>query len=194
MSIQYSAYQVTEFFIEKIQEKGVQAIDILVNGHDDDYTYEGEEEDIKKLFTEAKNISHKYESMTIDMDGKWMENLHLLLSGTESFQIPIFTISHQLNDREFLLINALTGTHKIDEGSSYLQVSYLCASEVKEAATNLLKVVDEDLVSRWHYCESIAVVRTIWEIDEVKEYLNEELIPFFKRASNVGAGIVVVLS
>jgi hypothetical protein len=192
MSIQYAAYQVTEFFIQKIQEKGVEAIDILF-GYDDDYTYGGVEEDVKKLFAEAKTINHNYELMTIDMDGKWMENLHLLLSGTEGWQLPSFTISHQLNDREFLLVNALTGIHKIDD-ISYLQTSYLCPSEVKEVAANLPKIMDEDLESRWIYCESIAVVRTGWDLDEVIEFLNDELIPFFKRASNAGDGIAVVLS
>ena len=194
MSIQYGAYQVTEFFIEKIQEKGLEAIDILFSARLDDYIYGGTEDDIKQLWTEAETIDHN-ESMTIDVNGKWMENLHLLLSGNGGWQVPTFTISNNLNDREFLLINALTGIHKLDTyRTDYLQVSYLCPSEVKEVAANLPKIMDEDLESRWSYCESISVVSTGWDIDEVKEFLEQELIPFFKRASKADAGIAVVLS
>ncbi|WP_041429186.1 DUF1877 family protein [Synechococcus sp. PCC 7502] len=162
----YGAILISSYFIQEIEETGFEAV---------------------KFFW-ADSIDYFPELETRGED--WMANLHLLLSGSENFAMPSFIISHDMEGKEFLLINALMGCHNIENNEFH--ASYLYPSEVREVSQKLPEILKEDLSIRWSYLEGKQTIAWDWDLDKAKEYIKEKLIPFYNKASDYESGILVI--
>jgi hypothetical protein len=197
MSIEYFAYQISSSLVERLERNSTVFFQVfwdadLVEDFEE-FQEHAEEggldlselgEDALAIFTEAKHS----ELMTLDVVGEFVESLHLLLSGEDMFyNTPDFIVK---NHNGLLLINALIGIHKIDVN---MDAFYLSPSEVKEVATALPRILEEDLEQR----RSLFYPRarySFYPSSEVSEFLTNELLPLYQSSSEQGSAILIAIS
>ena len=203
MSVGYLAYQVSSGLIQIMEEKGKDAFNVfwsadMADDFEDLREYAEEAEfdleilgaDAISIFEEASNLDDS-DKLTIDADGKWAQNLHLVLSGCASFELPNMIIDQQL-DRQ-ILVGALTGCHVIE--NACMPVFYVRPSEVSEILNVLPQFLDEDLGARWERLRGRVSPRDdYFSVDEAREFLQEQLIPLYQKATECGDGILICLA
>jgi Domain of unknown function (DUF1877) len=205
MSVEYLAYQVSPFLIQKLEEKGHNVFNLFweadlveefeeLQGYveDGDLNLEILGEDAVAIFEEAKSF-YDSDKITIDVDGKWAEPLNLVLTGCASFEASDFLVSNELDGEPLLLVSALTGCHSIENMD--MPVFYMLPLEVQEIANTLPQILNENLDERWKRLRhKIRTGEDYFSADEAYEFLKEQLIPFYDQASQNGYGVLVVLS
>jgi Domain of unknown function (DUF1877) len=205
MSVEYFAYQVSPFLIQKLEEKGQDVFNLFWEAEmvedfeelqeyveNDELNLEILGEDAVAIFEEAKSFDDSGKGI-IDVDGKWAELLHLVLTGCASLQASNFLVSNELDGEPLLLVSALTGCHSIE--NSDMPVFYMLPSEVQEIANSLPQILDENLDERCDRLRHKIRAGEGWfSADEAYEFLQERLIPFYNQASQHGYGVLVALS
>lgn len=205
MSVEYLAYQVSPFLIQKLEEKGHDAFNLfweagVVEDFEElqEYAEDGElnldtlGEDAITIFEEAQSFDES-DGNKIDVNGKWAQTLHLVLTGRSSFQVPNFLVSNELDGEPLLLISALTGCHSID--TTDMPVSYLRPLEVQEIANALPQILSESLDERWERLRHrITTEEDEFSAEEAYEFLQEQLIPFYNQAVERNCGVLVAIS
>jgi Domain of unknown function (DUF1877) len=205
MSVEYLAYQVSPFLIQKLEEKGHNVFNLfweadLVEEFEElqGYVEDGElnleilGEDAVAIFEEAKSFDGSGKS-TIDVDGKWAKPLHFLLTGCASFEPSNFLVSNELDGEPLLLVSALTGCHSVE--NTDMPVFYMLPLEVQEIANALPQILNENLDERWKRLRhKIRAEKDYFSADEAYEFLREQLVPFYNQASQNGDGVLVALS
>jgi Domain of unknown function (DUF1877) len=205
MSVAYSAYQVSPFLIQKLEEKGHDVFNLfweadLVDEFEDlqGYVEDGDlnleilGEDAIAIFEEAKSFDDSGKGK-IDVNGKWAEPLNLVLTGYSSFEASNVLVSNELDGEPLLLVSALTGCHSVD--NTDMPVFYMLPSEVQEIANALPQILNENLDKRWKRLRhKIRAEKDYFSADEAYEFLQDRLIPFYNQASQNGDGVLVALS
>ncbi|MBE9181176.1 DUF1877 family protein [Oculatella sp. LEGE 06141] len=205
MSLEYLAYQVSPFLIQKLEEKGNDVFNLFLEARlvEDfqelqEYAEDGElnletlGEDAIAIYEEAQSYD-KSDENKIDVNGKWAQTLHLVLTGRSSFQVPNFLVSNELDGEPLLLVSALTGRHSID--TTDMPVFYLRPSEVQEIANALPQILDEDLDERWDRLRHrITTEEDEFSAEEAYKFLQEQLIPFYNQAIERNYGVLVAVS
>jgi hypothetical protein len=203
MSVGYIAYPVSSGLIQILEQKGKDAFNLfwsadMADDFEDLEEFAEEAEfdlailgaDAKSIFDEAKNFDDSDKSR-IDANGKWAQNLHLVLSGCPSFEMPDFIISQQLDAP--IQVSALTGCHAIEDAG--MPVFYVCPSEVVEIANILPTFLNEDLAARWERLRSAVNPRDdYFSVDEAQKILQEEFIPLYQDSAECGDGILICLT
>jgi hypothetical protein len=197
MSIEYFAYQIPSSLVGRLEKNSTIFFQVfweadLVEDFEEfqEYAKEGGldfselGEDALAIFTESKHS----ESFALDVVGYFAESLHLLLSGEDMFyNTPDFIVKNQ---NGLLLINALIGIHKIDVD---MDAFYLSPAEVKEVATALPRITEEDLDRRRSLFYPKARYN-FYPSSEVTKFIADELLPLYESSSEQDSGILIAIS
>jgi Domain of unknown function (DUF1877) len=198
MSIEYFAYAVSPFLIEKLAENSNLAFTVFWEANEfkdfQEYVLTGNIDlselgaDAATIFAEAKYSEETEDTIGLYTIGEFAESLHVLLSGEGSLEMTDFIVSNRDN---LLLINALIGRNKVRNID--IDAFYIYPSEVREIVNALPTVLEEDLEQRWSKLR-YAARKDFYSFNEVTEFLNEELLPFYEKASARDFGILIVIS
>jgi Domain of unknown function (DUF1877) len=213
MSFDYTAYIFPSEMIESLQKNTESFLSVF---YESNYAEEFDEvkeelgDEIDKLGVNAAKNLYDYvqvlledEEKTLDIDGEyWASPLHFFL--TEEFDEneeevlpqPKFSVKTAAGR---ILINALAGTDSAETETDVVLITP--ADKVKEIAAALPEILKEDFRSRWDaICESTGQYGDVFEekqdledfINDLREFIDEILIPFYQDAAKTNSGIVVM--
>ena len=163
-------------------------------------------ERILEILLEGQQIDRS-DDLSESFNGRFIEGINFLLAGKRQFYQQDFVvkfISYPGNvGNSIVLVNSLVGRSKIKEKLG-LYASYLKSVEVKEVTDFLPRILDDDFEMRWKALQELddhseyfsshhvdpSSFSQIFDTHEVREFIQDELLPFLQKTKELGYGIL----